>query len=103
MMSMSNMTGMSSGKKKKTMRGKRGGKGKHKGANAHHVAAKEHLASAMATNDPHETSKFLFKALTHNKKAIKAKSGSPIGAAPSTGTPTMGSAPMAQDTDNDSQ
>ena len=98
MMSMSDMTGMSISKKKKTHRGKRGGKNKPKGVNAHHEAAKGHMESALAAPDPHAAHGHLFKALT---ALNKAKKGSPIGAAPAAGTPTMGSAPMAQDTDND--
>lgn len=98
-MQMSHMTGMSIGKKKAT-RGKRGGKGKGKSVNAHHAAAQGHMASAMAAPTPQAAHAHLFKALT---SLNKAKKGSPVGAAPSAGTPTMGSAPMAQvqDTDHD--
>lgn len=101
-MSMSNMTGLPSGlPKKKTHRGKRGGK-KHraKAMNAHHAQAQTHLANAMAAPTPAAAHGHLFKALT---ALNKAKQGSPIGAAPSAGAPTMGSASMVEDTDNDGE
>lgn len=67
------MTGMSPGKKK-THRGKRGGRGKGKPTNPHHAQAQTHLADALKAGTPQDAHGHLFKALT---ALNKARAGSP--------------------------
>lgn len=70
---MQSMTGMPPGKKK-TRRGKRGGKGRNKpkAVNAHHAQAQTHLANAAAAQNPNAALGHLFKGLTALNKAKSA-------------------------------
>lgn len=92
-MAMHSMTGMAPGKKK-TRRGKRGGKGKHKAVNAHHAQAQTHLANAMAAPTPQAAHGHLFKALTALNKAKGATPPASAGVAmPPQAQPQMGAMP----------
>lgn len=76
---MESMTGLSMAKKKKpTHRGRRS---TGKGPAAHHADAKTHMTNASSAQDPNESRKHLFRALSSLKKA----SAGPIGDEPSSG------------------